>query len=130
MNDPPAQSDPLRLAEIDARYRTLRTAIRTVGWIACAFFAYKAVEKVSGETTVISVAINLILNALVDLKLVATITLAGICAAWAVAERILRQRAVGRLGARNAHWESTLDSKRTSSGLTVDGRTNPMDKGR
>jgi hypothetical protein len=130
MSEPDAQRDPSKLAEIDARYRTARTAIRTVGWVACAFFAYKAIGQVSGQTTVISVAINVILNALVDLKFALTITLAGVCAAWAVAERILRHRAVARLGARNARWETMLDSKRTTSGLTVEGKTNPIDKGR
>lgn len=130
MSDPDVQRDLLKLAEIDARYRTVRTAIRTAGWAVCAFFAYKAIGQVSGQTTVVSVAINVILNALVDLKFAFTITLAGTCAAWAVAERILRHRAVARLGARNAHWETMLDLKRTTSGLTVDGKTNPIDKGR
>jgi hypothetical protein len=70
----------------------------------------------------------LILDALIDQKFALTITLAGACAVWAVAERILRQRAVGRLGARNAELERRLDPNRTTSGLTVNGKTHPRDK--
>lgn len=129
MSDSGPHNEALRIATIDARYRTIRTAIRTIGWVLAAFFSYKAVGEVSGQTTTIYVVVNLILNALVDLKLVFTITLAGACAAWAVAERILRHRAVGHLAERNAELELRLDPNRTGSGLPVDGKAHRRNKG-
>lgn len=96
--------------------------------MSAAFFSYRAIGEVVGQTTTISVAINVILNALVDIRFALAITLAGACAAWAVAERILRHGIVGRLGKRNAELEAKIDLKRTSSGLTIEGKTNPKDR--
>ena len=129
MSDSVPHDEALRIATIDARYRTIRTAIRTIGWVLAAFFSYKAVGDVSGQTTTISVVVNLILNALVDLRLAFTITLAGACAAWAVAEQILRHRAVRHLAGRNAELELRLDPNRTSSGLPVNGKAHRRKKG-
>ncbi len=130
MGDSGPQDVRIQLAKIDARYRTFRTGLRMGGGVLIAFFAFKAIEALAGRATSVSVFLRLILDALIDLKFALTITLAGACAAWAVAERILRQRAVGRLGARNAELERRLDPNRTTSGLTMNGKTHPRDRAR
>jgi hypothetical protein len=126
--DSDRQNFAIRFATIDSRYRTFRTGIRTVGWVAVAYFCYKSIGALAGQTTSVSVLVNIILNALFDLKFAMSITLAGACAVWATAERMLRHRVVGQLGARNAELERSLDLNRTTSGLTVNGKTHPQDR--
>jgi hypothetical protein len=130
MTDSGPQDIGLRFARIDAQYRTIRTAIRTAGWLVAAYLFYKTIGVVAGQTTTVSVAVSVILTALVDLKFALAVSLAGAFGVWAIAERMLRHRAVGRLGTRNAAHERTIHPSRTSSGLTSDGRTNPSDRGR
>ena len=47
---------------------------------------------------------------------------------WAVAERWLRHRKVSTMQTRIIELELAIDPKRTSSGLTRGGRTNPRDR--
>jgi hypothetical protein len=111
-------TDDVRFAEIDARYRTVRTGIRSIVWIAAFYFAYKAIEAIAGQNTSFSLIVSVILNALFEVKFVCALSLAGAASIWAVAERKLRQRAVSRLVERNSALERLLDPSRSGSGLT------------
>jgi hypothetical protein len=124
---PPYYREAVDYYRIQQRYATARTAIKTVGWMIAAYFAYKAVDALSGQTT--SVAVSLILNALVDLKFVLSIALTGAACAWAVIERALRHRKVDRMQERLKELETRLDPGRSSSGLTTRGETHPRDRG-
>lgn len=100
-----------------------RTAIRTAGWVAAVYFLQFTVEPLAGHETLVSLKLAL----LGDLKFAATITLAGATTAWAVVERILRQRKTEYFQGRIKELESKVDPGRTSSKLTPKGKTNPMD---
>jgi Flp pilus assembly protein protease CpaA len=78
------------LYEIDQKYRTVRTLIRTGGVVLVAYFGFRALQVLGGKDTSLSVVLTVVLNAFVELKFILAITLAGICAAWAALERALR----------------------------------------
>lgn len=115
-------NDLLQHQKIDEFYKTIRTAIRTVGYGVAAFFAWKSIEALAGEDT------SVLLSLLGDFKFSFTITLAGAAAAWAVVERIIRQNTVERLQGRIRQFELVMDPNRTSSELTPKGKTNNRDK--
>jgi hypothetical protein len=117
-----------RLLSIDEQYRTLRTFIKTGGWCIAAFIFYKIVSVLAGQTTNVSVVMRLAFIALADFKIAVMVGLTGLACAWAAVERVMRQRLAARLGSRNAELERMIDSNRTSSGLTVGGKTNPIDR--
>jgi len=126
--EPPTDRDTLEYYRTQQRYSTARTAIKSIAWVAAAFFAFKAVAALAGQST--TVALSLILNALVDLKFALAITLTGVACAWAVAERALRHRKVESMQGRLKQLETELDPRRSSSGLTPRGQTNPRDRDR
>lgn len=57
----------------------------------------------------------------------ASMGLALLCMIWALVERRLRYRQIGRFEDRIRMLEQGRDPRRTSAGLTPDGRTNPQD---
>jgi hypothetical protein len=121
-------SDPVAIEyyRIQQRYSTARTAVKAVAWGFAAYVGFGALREFAGQDT--SVAISLILNALVDFKFVISITLAGAACAWAVAERALRHRKVEQMEGRLKMLETKIDPGRSSSGLTSRGETNPRDR--
>jgi hypothetical protein len=118
-------STTLEYYRIQQRYSAIRTAIRSVAWVVAALLGFGALKTFAGQTT--SVAFSLILNALVDLKFVVSIALAGSATAWAVLERQLRLRKVETMQGHIKRLETILDPARSSSGLTTRGLTNPGD---
>jgi hypothetical protein len=118
-------STALEYYRIQQRYSAIRTAIRSVAWLAVAWLGFGAFKTFAGQTT--SVAISLILNALVDLKFVVSIALTGTATAWALLERRLRLRKVETMQGHIKRLETILDPERSSSGLTTRGLTNPKD---
>jgi hypothetical protein len=116
---------PLSRAErsliVEQSFTTARTVIRTVGWVGAAY----TLTFFAGQST--SVAVNATLSLLADLKFVLSLTLAGGTVAWAMIERSLRHRKVSYLQNRIRELETSIDRKRTSSGLTAKGKTNPKD---
>jgi hypothetical protein len=124
----PSEPHALEYYRIQQRYSTVRTAIKALAWAFGAYVGFGALKEFAGQST--SVAVSLILNALVDLKFVITLTLAGAACAWAVLERALRLRKVERMQSRITELETKIDPGRSSSGLTPRGQTNPRDRHR
>jgi hypothetical protein len=118
----------VRVALIAEGFKTARTAIRVIGGVAVAYFAFAALKAIGGQNTAVSVAVSLILDAFVELKFVLAISLAGACTAWAIGERRLRYRKVEQMQRRIIVLETGIDPNRTSTGLTPAGRTNPRDR--
>jgi hypothetical protein len=130
-SDEPSESPSeteLRFHNITQLYRTIRTAIRVGGCVLIAYFAFRALESLGGQNTAVSLVVSLILDAFVELKFVLIVTLAGSAIAWAVAERWLRYRKVKQMQERIKRLETLIDPRRTTSGLTPAGRTNPRDR--
>jgi hypothetical protein len=84
----------------------------------------RALGPFAGEKTVVTVA----LNVLADVKFAATLTLAGSAVVWATLERLAKQRKTKYLQDRIIELEEIIDPRRSSSGLTRSGKTNPRDR--
>lgn len=119
----------LRLREVHEKYRTIRTGLRVAGSAAMFYFAAQAFEAAAGQNTNITIAFSLIFKAFFELKFALAIALATACAAWALGERLLRYRKVEQMQARIKALEISFDPQRTSSNLTIEGKTNPRDRG-
>lgn len=126
----PEARERLAFLEIESRYVTIRTGLRVGGVLGVAYFLFRSIEAIAGQATSLSIIISLILNAFFELKFAFAVTLAGGCAVWAIAERMLRHRKVANLSGRIKELEQSIDPNRTSSGLTKHGKTNPRDKGK
>jgi hypothetical protein len=118
----------LRLYEIDQKYRTIRTAVRAAAWMFAAWCGYLLGDSLAGKLTGVNIDVSMLLAALADLKVGILVGLTGMAAAWAVVERYVRQRMVEKLHARVKALEVAIDPNRTSSGLTLRGRTHPDDR--
>lgn len=126
---PHSDSTVLTAQEVRERYRTVRTGIRVLGLMAVSYFGFHALQDMAGQNTSISIALSLIFSAFADFKFLLALGLVGLLAAWAVAERYLRHRKVEFLQGRIKALETTIDPQRTSSQLTIEGKTNPRDRG-
>lgn len=124
-----APNTPVLVEEAKQKYRTLRTGIRVLGAIAACYFGFNALEVLAGQNTSISLGISLILKTFVELKVLGLLGLTAISIAWALAERALRHRKVEYMQDRIKSLEIIVDSRRTSSNLTIEGKTNPGDRG-
>jgi hypothetical protein len=122
------QIDPrVEIRRIDQRYTTFRTFIRAAAVFGVAFVGFGALREFAGKATEVSVAFGLLLNALIELKFLAAISLTGAACAWAAVERWLRHRKVESMQARIRELETAIDPNRSTSGLTPRGQTNPRD---
>lgn len=114
----------LEISRLDQQWRTVRTAVRGVCLVAVVWLAGNIVGPLAGENTALSLGVSF----LGDLKVSLAFTLAASAAAWAVVERVLRQRKTQYLQDRVRELEARLDPHRSTSGLTPKGKTNPNDK--
>jgi len=114
----------LKREEIEQRYKLWRTLVRWAAVICCTYFLKDALFELAGKET----ALALSLAFLGDFKFAATLTLAGGAAAWAIVERMLRNRKTEYMSDRIKKLEIIIDRDRSSSGLTKQGKTNPRDK--
>jgi len=108
------------------RYALARTGIRTLAVIVIAWFSKQAIGDLAGHDT--SVIVSAALSVVGNLKVALSMTLAGSAAVWAIVERSLRRRKTEALQGRIIELEQGLDPRRSSSGLTPTGKTNPRDK--
>ena len=116
----------LERTRIIERYALARTLVRCVGWGIAACFAWLAIGELAGRTTSVTVAATL--SMLADIRIAVLVSLTGAAVAWACVERMLRLRKTEYLQTRNIGLEKQLDLRRSSSGLTPQGKTNPRDK--
>jgi hypothetical protein len=116
----------LQRTRIVERYALARTAFRALCGIGIAWLAREAIADLAGRETSVTVATAL--SVVGELKVTIAITLAGGAAIWAVVERALRHRKTEALQTRIIDLEKSIDPRRSSSGLTPKGQTNPHDK--
>lgn len=105
-------------------FRTVRTLIRTGGVVASIYVCRDFLGAIAGKETVVALKLSF----LADIKFAIAVSLAGMASVWALAERWLRHRKVESMQGRIKELELAIDPKRTSSGLTPKGKTNPKDK--
>jgi hypothetical protein len=116
----------LQRTRIVERYALARTAFRAMCVFGIAWLAREAISDLAGRET--SVTVSTALSVIGDLRVTIAITLAGGAAVWALVERTLRHRKTEALQTRIIELEKGIDPRRSSSGLTPTGKTNPRDK--
>jgi hypothetical protein len=116
----------LERARIIERYALARTGVRAGGWSIAMCFAWLAIRDLAGQQT--SVTLSAALSILAEAKVAILVSLTGAASIWAIVERTLRLRKTEYLQNRNIALEKQLDARRSSSGLTPQGKTNPRDK--
>jgi hypothetical protein len=127
-------SKPELIAEIRYLRRRARTdmiavilvaAIRWLGLVAIACFAWLSIRSLSGTTTTANFALRLFANEHMA-KILALLFGAG-GVTYGYAQQALRRNTVHRLTNRITTLETKIDNKRSSSGLTPNGKTRPED---
>jgi hypothetical protein len=113
---------------IAERYATIRTVIRTCGFVAGFYFLFRCIEQFAGTSTQVDVAVSLFIQAIAEIKFALALSLTGAACAWAAVERALRKRVIANMGGRIAELETIIDPGRSSSGLTQWGGTHPRDR--
>jgi Na+-transporting NADH:ubiquinone oxidoreductase subunit NqrB len=109
---------------ISHRYAFFTTVVRTLGVVSALYIAKEMIVSVAGQETFVALKLAF----LADFKVSLSFVMTGMAGAWAFGERWLRHRTVAQLQARNKEFELSIDTKRTSSGLTPSGTTHPKDK--
>lgn len=120
----------LRLLKRQKTAGTLATVLNNlIRWSALsviAYFAYRTVASLSGETTTADIGIKLFAD--VKLSEVFAYLFGGGGVVYGVRQRNLRGNTIERLQGRIKSLEKRLDPGRTSSGLTPRGSTHPRDQ--
>ncbi|MGD0262494.1 MAG: hypothetical protein ABSD29_22245 [Verrucomicrobiota bacterium] len=78
---------------VDGLARVVQMLVKWGGIAAIAFFAYKSIACLSGQTTVAQLALNILGNITFSKSVVYTV--AGGSAVWALGERSFRKKNVG-----------------------------------
>lgn len=114
----------LERTRIGERYATARTAIRWTAGIVALYVSKDLLVALAGRETILALKLAF----LGDWKTVLSYIFAGGGVGYGYTERRLRQSAIKRLHNRVKELETMIDPNRTSSGLTVEGKTNPQDR--
>jgi len=104
----------------------IKAFLRYGSYTACCFFIADAVKALSGHVTDANIVVDLLGNLTLNTTIAWSLFI--ICVLWAFSERNLRQKKTSYFGERNADLERMIDTKRSSSNLSVSGKTNPKDK--
>jgi hypothetical protein len=125
-------------AEIEAELKQLRRSkltssateivlnlIRYGSLVLIALFAREAIADLAGKTTQANVFMQVLSDINVGWGVAALLGVGGTL--YGMAERKQRQRMIERLHGRTKILEQKIDPKRSSSGITESGDTNPLD---
>lgn len=109
-------------------FDTLRTGIKYGTFVAFAYFGWRSVASLAGQTSTAN--LRLAFNAAVDLghEVWPAWLVAAVCTSWALLERQLRRRKTAYLTGRIQELEVRLDPQRESSFLPPDGNTRAEDR--
>lgn len=89
------------------------------------YMLYRSVECLSGKITHAQILIDLLGSLKVNNAIAYMLT--GSAVVYGMSERKLRQRTIKRLHKVDSNYELLFDKKRSSSNLSIEGRTNPND---
>jgi len=110
---------------VDGLARVTQTFIKWGGFCVIAYFAYKSIASLSGQTTIATIAVKLLGNLTTSQSVAYTAAGGGV--AWACGERFFRKKTVSKLTDRLKIHEIGLDKGRTSSKLPKSGNTRKED---
>jgi hypothetical protein len=114
----------------DTGLRLGQALIKYAAICFCIWRLAPAMEAFAGKTTLANFGVSLIAdlkaNTVFSHLVMAVLGLGG--AGYGLRERAQKRREIKRLGNRVVAVEKQLDPNRTSSGLTIDGRSRPEDE--
>lgn len=100
--------------------------IRWAGAVLIAYFGYRTVAVLAGETTTANIGIRFLADLRVSEAVAWIFGASGV--AYGLRQRTLRRSTVERLHGRIESFEKQLDPRRSSSQLTSRGETKPEDQ--
>jgi len=100
--------------------------IRYGAFCVLGYFATKCVSAMAGRTTYANMAMTFLVKMKADKWIAYTLGGGGMLYGWS--ERRLRQRNIKRFGQAAADMEKVIDPQRSSSHLSTDGTTHPLDR--
>jgi hypothetical protein len=112
--------------KIDAAARVISTGIKYGCLAYCAWLALQGVRALSGKITLANIALNFLGSISTNNAVCYTVT--GGAVGWGYLERRLRKAKTETFQGRVRDLEKLIDPKRSSSNLTPQGDTNPMDE--
>ena len=121
-----ATAEKIALLKIDSVTKVLLQLVRTGGYCFIAYSAFRVMEVTAGKKTIADLTMNLLANVTIN-KWVAY-ALAGLGWGYGLYERRVRRKTIKRYAPLIEERERKLDPKRSSSGLTEDGRTGKGDE--
>lgn len=111
--------------------RTVRTFVKWAAWCVIAYIGFTnltpMIVVLAGKTTVVDVAVGFGARLLARLDVTMSWVTTFAAVTWAFTERKLRHRKIEQIQDHNRQLEMRMDPDRTSSGLTVQGKTHPQD---
>lgn len=103
----------------------LRTLVKTIGWVAVAYFAKESIVAFAGVKTFAELKGAFLAD--VRVSEWAAWLLVVLFGGYGLRQKKLRGRTIERLSRRNAELEALVDPNRTSSRLGTTGETRPED---
>lgn len=106
--------------------KVLTSLIQWVGLSSITYFAFRAIDSLSGQATTADIGVSFMADIKVSVMLSWAAGAAGV--AYGYGQRKLRKNTVEKLHKRNQELESEFDKRRSSSQLTPKGDTRDEDK--
>jgi hypothetical protein len=99
-------------------------------YVAVSFFGEmsRSIGHLAGQETSARLALSYFVNCPSGITVTVSLGFSLACLGYGLFERRLRHRTLAQSGGYQAELERRLDPRRTSSGLTSDGRTHPRDR--
>jgi hypothetical protein len=120
----------LRVYQWDTASRLLQVLFKYATVCFCVWILAPAMVAFAGKTTLANFGISMIAdlkaNTVFSHVVMGILGLGG--AGYGIRERAQKRKEIKRLGNRVVDLEKRLDPNRTSSGLTIDGRSRPEDE--
>jgi hypothetical protein len=124
--------------ELELRYRFRFRVLDVIGagltlavpWgslILIAWMVTDSVNGLAGKYTFADIGVRFLADVKVSEAIAYAVGAGGML--YGYRERRLRQKNIARLSGRNQDHERRIDPKRSSSGLTPEGKTRPEDRG-
>ncbi len=120
----------LQIHKWDTASRLLLALIKSAALCFCVWKLAPTMEAFAGKTTLANFGVSLIAdlkaNTVFSHAVMGILGLGG--AGYGLRERAQKRKEIKRLGNRVVELETRLDPSRSSSGLTLDGRSRPEDE--
>lgn len=111
---------------IDGFVTTIRTGLVVAGFVAIGYYIQNVLVAFAGQQTEAAISFSLVTKLQADRWFAYMVGAGGL--GYGLMQRKLRQRNIRRLTVHTSELESRMHPKRTSSGLTPEGKTRKEDR--